>query len=192
MLNIATIPSALRSTEINRPNRKLSRDLANARLADRSILNEPEHAVFYISDDRGKIVHGNRAFAALEAEIAAGRDPWAPTFPLDPEALRTIIGQIDEWQVPVVREEAMTIHGEVSRFRSIHLGLYGQDNKLTGVAGIYQDVREQNSPGASSSRLRDRFDDVTQLASDWIWETDAGLRLAYVSPKVTGSRKSVV
>jgi EAL domain-containing protein (putative c-di-GMP-specific phosphodiesterase class I)/PAS domain-containing protein len=187
MLNIATIPSSLRSTEINRPNRKLSRQLANARLADRSILNEPEHAVFYICDDRGKIVHGNRAFAALEAEIAGERDPWTLSFPLDPEALRAIIDQINEWQVPVVREEAMTIHGEFRRFRSIHLGLYGQDNKLTGVAGIYQDVCDHSRPGANYSRLRDRFDDVTQLASDWIWETDAGLRLEYVSPQVTGS-----
>jgi len=187
MLNSAAFSSVFLSDKFSEHDQSTSIVPAPVRLADYPFLDTPEHAVFYISDSKGKITHGNSAFAELVAEVAADRDHWPPSFPLDPEALGEIMRRIEDWQVPVIREETITLGNEKRRFRSIHLGLYGQDNKLTGVAGIYQVAESEVNPSGGFARMRERFDDITQLVSDWIWETDSSFRLSYLSPRVTAA-----
>lgn len=47
-------------------------------------------------------------------------------------------------------------------------------------------VPEQDQPAEAETRVvAERFEDVIDLLSDWIWETDSQGRLTYVSPRVT-------
>lgn len=160
---------------------------APTRLGDHPLLGTPEHAVFYICDKDGKITHSNQAFMELAAEVGtvAARGVAPPVFPLEPDALKAIMRQIADRRTPVIREEPIILGGKQRRFRSIHMGLYGGDNRLIGVAGVYQDAEGEAVQSSAFARLRERFDDITQLSSDWIWETDAQFRLTYLSPRVT-------
>lgn len=149
-----------------------------------------EHAVFYICDRDGRITHSNRAYMELAAELGGvTMGDVTPSFPLAAGALRAIVRKIEDWKAPVIREEMFVLGGEPRPYRSIHLGLYDGGNRLTGVAGVYQDAAVETGgrtlPGASLARLRERFDDITQLATDWIWETDRLFKLTYLSPRVT-------
>lgn len=187
MLSRAAFSSAFFSPTTGSTTSEDALNRAPTRLDDHPLLGTPEHTVFYICDSEGKITHSNRAFTELAAEVGAvaAREDLSPPFPMESEALKAIMRRIKDWQVPVIREESFVLRGELRRFRSIHQGLYGADNRLTGVAGVYQDAEGEASKSTAFTRIRERFDDITQLSSDWMWETDARFQLTYLSPRVT-------
>jgi PAS domain S-box-containing protein len=54
----------------------------------------------------------------------------------------------------------------------------------TAMPSLARMIRPETKEPAATL-LAERLDDVTRLVSDWIWETDENLVLAYVSPRVT-------
>jgi len=68
---------------------------------------------------------------------------------------------------------------------------YGEEGRFLGYRGVARDVTERNRLAAevtrahsSLARSEARLRSVVEMSSDWIWETDAGHRVTYVSSGV--------
>ena len=63
------------------------------------------------------------------------------------------------------------------------------DGNLTGFRGAGLDITRRKNATAAIRASEERFRDIAEVASDWIWETDADLRCSYLSDRfaeVTG------
>ncbi|MCX7961503.1 MAG: PAS domain S-box protein [Burkholderiales bacterium] len=80
-------------------------------------------------------------------------------------------------------------HGAIAQV--LHVSgepVYGADGAFLGYRGVGRDVTERQALEAevrhaqhSLARSEARFRSVAEMSSDWIWETDAELRLTYLS-----------
>ena len=53
-----------------------------------------------------------------------------------------------------------------------------------GTIGETESLYEKNNSASEATEIKRRLDDITRLVSDWVWESDADYRLAYVSDRV--------
>jgi PAS domain S-box-containing protein len=135
----------------------------------------------YVADLQGNLQWTNSAFRRLAAAAAEPETPApAPLLPL-PE----IAAEIGMLGSMVFREDTVRIGGTLQRLRSRHVALRDAAGKVGAIAGIVQSMPEDSQRLELIALLRERLDDITRLASDWIWETDPDLGITAVSQRIT-------
>jgi len=75
--------------------------------------------------------------------------------------------------------------GEYRWLRDYGRPIYGLDGSFSGYIGSCYDVTEQKEAEADLFLSEQRFRELTENTSDWIWEVDRQVRYVYASPKVS-------
>ncbi len=65
--------------------------------------------------------------------------------------------------------------------RSVARAETDRDGKVVRLAGIVQDITAMRAMAQQLAASEAKFRDLTQLSADWVWETDAEHRLAFLS-----------
>jgi len=138
-------------------------------------------AAFCVVALDGKILYANAGFADL-CERFAGLTGRAA--PLSPAALGEIIAEIQAGAVSLVREISLAPKHNVN-WRARYAGLYDADGRLNSISGSFDDISDLAAARHRLHVAQERLDDITRLASDWVWETDTGLILTFVSSRVS-------
>ena len=145
---------------------RLERDLAG------------DAAPMYAADVSGRLLFANDGYRALvkAAADAPGADSGAPAL-ASPSAL----AEVTRERAPLSIEESFSVGGEARTFRSRHVPVLDADGDVVAIRGVYQDVTRERILSRRAADFRDRFDDMTRLVSDWIWEVDGDFNLTTVS-----------
>ncbi|HZS84592.1 MAG TPA: PAS domain-containing sensor histidine kinase [Stellaceae bacterium] len=130
---------------------------------------------FHLADRSGAALYASPAHDAL-AKRLGGPSSLLPT--------AEIVAELESGGATVLHElsfgTAPAIH-----LRARYSGIRGADGVLECVLGVIEETSELHAARHQLSLTNDRLEDITRLASDWIWETDRDLRLTFVSPRVT-------
>ena len=128
----------------------------------------------YVANLDGRIIWANAGYRRL-SEVAGGR-----LLPIEEIAAEiTLLGSM------VFREDVLRLGDTAQRLRSRHVALRDASGEVSAIAGIVQSLPEESQRLETIAALRDRFDDLIRLVSDWTWETDANLVLVSMSNRVT-------
>ncbi len=138
----------------------------------------------YVADLDGNIVYVNARYRQLAAAVA-GRpvgdsEAIAPMFDIG-EAVARVIAGAEEVRL----RESLDVDGTVRVYHSSHFPIPGEDGAIEAVGGIYEDATAESADWKELHRTKERYEDITRLSYDMIWETDASFALTYVSPRVT-------
>ena len=160
--------------------RRPSGTAGKARLAELLPAAIAKMAPLCVVDLAGKVLYANAGFADL-SELLAGLS--GPVAPLSPAALAEIIAEIEAGAASVVREISLAPkHNFLWRAR--YAGLYDVDGRLSSISAGFHDVSDLAAARQQLHVAQERLDDITRLASDWVWETDTALALTFVSSRV--------
>jgi PAS domain S-box-containing protein len=151
-----------------------------ARLADLLPDAIAEMGPFYIVDLAGNLLYANGAYARLADRLPGAA---AGAVPLPPAIFAEIVAEIRAGTAAAPREIA-SIPGQSLRWRVQHAGIRDGVGRLAGISGALQEISDLVAPRAQLNLAQERLDDLTRLASDWVWETNSRLALAYVSSRV--------
>jgi signal transduction histidine kinase len=138
-----------------------------------------EMAPFYIADPTGKLIHANAAYAQLAHGLPGDAAEFAP---LPAAVFAEIVADIKAGGAPPPREIAPVV-GQAQHWRIQHNGIF-EDGRLTAISGTLHDISDLAVSRAQLHLAQERLDDMTRLASDWVWETNSKLALTYVSSRV--------
>ncbi|HEX3499763.1 MAG TPA: ATP-binding protein [Stellaceae bacterium] len=139
-----------------------------------------EMAPFYIADLTGKLLHANDAYANL-ADCLPGET--AGFAPLPPATFAEIVAAIKAGSATKPREIAPVL-GQADHWRVQHSGIFDGVGRLTAISGTLHDISDLVVSRDQLYLAQERLDDMTRLASDWVWETNSRLALTYVSSRV--------
>ncbi|MFM2130522.1 MAG: Non-motile and phage-resistance protein [Pseudomonadota bacterium] len=132
----------------------------------------------YVVDLDGRIVYASPRYEQMADEVRGPvRDPLEPAFDLSEIVTRIIAGEEEiAVLVPLCRNDAdVTLH-------SRHFPIRDEAGTLVAIGGIY---RESTLQWREMNHVKERYEDISRLSFDLIWETDADFRLTYMSPRVT-------
>ena len=73
--------------------------------------------------------------------------------------------------------------GRQHHFVIIGKPLFGANGEFLGYRGTGSDITEQKRREESLRASEERFKDIVETMSDWIWEMDADLRFCWLSPR---------
>ena len=140
----------------------------------------------YHTDREGHIVYRNAGFediaAALFPEFQS-RERREQPLALAPTELRQIFERLMAGEDLVRLRQSAEIDNETRHFRSRHFRIV-EGGETVGFGGVYTDVTLEAEAVMQSARTETRFQDVIRSASDWVWETDSNLNIAYVSNRI--------
>src|SRR5690606_12663843 len=143
-----------------------------------------------VADGRGSLRFANRGYRRLlpmlqiECTLSSG-EPEIPAAPWIRETLRQAQPTPGEsWSVPIERRHVLDFGGRpevwVSR-PSVHYDGRGVPH---AVVARYRRDEDPVELRRHLTAMRERFDDIARMVSDWIWETDRQLNITFVSSRV--------
>ncbi|HEU0070162.1 MAG TPA: PAS domain-containing sensor histidine kinase [Alphaproteobacteria bacterium] len=136
----------------------------------------------YVASLDGKLTYANIAYQRLLEQRAqkAGVDvDWAGHFALD-----EIVCDVTVSGATIVREDVVETPAAVEFYSSQHFPIRDAAGKIVAVGGVYHNATREAQAWLETLAARERFQDISRLVSDWIWETDADFNFTYVSPRV--------
>ena len=83
------------------------------------------------------------------------------------------------------RDLKMQIDGRPYVLRMHYVPLRSAAGKIDCAACLIQVLQDTEIVAADVTLMRERFDDVVRLVSDWVWETDPDLVITSISDRVT-------
>ncbi len=132
--------------------------------------------VFVASPD-GKLLYANAAFRQIHGALGEAQESAPPPRPQ---------GDEDEDGIPPQRRHLeATLDGATRRFELDRHILRTASGEPLAIFGRLAAVGELEAMRERLALSEERFRDIASLVSDWMWETDRGFRLTYVSPRVT-------
>lgn len=135
----------------------------------------------YVADLDGRIVYANPRYRALAEEVLG--PAAAAVRPV--ENLNEVISMMIAGETEVV-ERGMRIPQIVDRYISArHFPIHDEAGNLIAVGGFYRESTRRVREWQDLEQGQERFNDITRLSSDMVWETDPNFDLVYVSPRVT-------
>ena len=137
----------------------------------------------YAADPSGELLFSNESYRELveaaQKALLAG-DGGIEGDLLSPEAVK----QVAKEQNPLWIELSVGPEGSPRRYRGLHFPINDKSGQTVAVGGVYYDVSREHALTKRAALTQDRYDDLTRLISDWIWEVDRGFNLTFVSPRV--------
>src|SRR5260221_7827132 len=139
-----------------------------------------EMAPFYIADFAGDLLYVNDAFTRLADRLPGNaRD----VVPLAPAVFAEIVAGLKAGTAPAARD-IVPAEGQTIHWRARHAGVFDASGRLIAISGTLHDISDLVAPRSQMHVAQERLDDLTRLASDWVWETDSTLALTFVSSRV--------
>ncbi|HEY4135938.1 MAG TPA: PAS domain-containing sensor histidine kinase [Alphaproteobacteria bacterium] len=136
----------------------------------------------YVAGLDGLLTYANRAYCALLEQRArmSGVDvDWAGHFALD-----EIVYAVSADGAVVMREDVVETDAGTDFYSSQHFPILDADGAIVAVGGIYQNATREAQAWLETLAARERFQDISRLVSDWIWEADAEFAFTFISPRV--------
>lgn len=140
----------------------------------------------YHTDREGQLVYRNAGFEEIAAALFPefqSRERREQPRALAPTELRQIFERLMAGEDLVRLRQSAEIDNETRHFRSRHFRIV-EGGETVGFGGVYTDVTLEAEAVMQSARTETRFQDVIRSASDWVWETDSNLNIAYVSNRI--------
>ena len=137
----------------------------------------------YAADQSGNLLYSNQNYRELvEAARKAEPDDDADLKGdlLSPE----VVEQVGRAQGVVWLEQTIGPAAAPRRYRGLHFPIHENNGRVTVVGGIYYDYSREDAFTKRATLTQERYEDLTRLISDWIWETDRGFNLTFVSPRI--------
>jgi PAS domain S-box-containing protein len=135
----------------------------------------------YAADLTGNLLFANAGYQELlqAAKRATGADA-AGTPLVSPRVLDRVRDEHGTIEI----DDSFEFDGTTRHFRSRHFPIIDDVGTLAAIGGIYQDVTRENVQHERIANTQERFDDITRLVSDWIWEVDKDFNFTFVSARV--------
>ncbi len=137
----------------------------------------------YAADPSGELLYSNESYRELaEAAHKAHLKDYHGVEGdlLSPEAVQ----RVGREQGPVWLELTVGPEAAPRRYRGLHFPITDENGQTVAVGGVYYDFSREHALTKRAALSQDRYDDLTRLISDWIWEVDRGFNLTFVSPRV--------
>ncbi len=155
----------------------------------RAILDSSTSMVIYLKDVQGRYQLVNRQFENLfrvsAAQVAGRTDHDLLPRPIA-AAIRKSEQQVIDARTPMEFEEVITHSDGVHTYLSVKFPFCDGEGIPYAVCSIAADITERKRMEEALRESEDRFRDVTEAASDWIWETDGQFRFTYLSERFFG------
>jgi len=131
-------------------------------------------APLYIAGLDGTILYANESLVRIAGALAESGQP------IDTEFVGTVaaIGE------PLLQAHTVRLDNRDRRYQSEHSLVRDSAGRPLAVIGRFTPTDDLTSARDSADLARERFEDITRLVSDWVWETDRNLCLTYVSRRV--------
>ncbi len=161
-------------------------------------LRESEARFRDVSDAAGEYIleidlDGRYTFLTDRVKSVLGRDPQElmgqTPFAFMPQEVakehKKMMAEMVREKKEFERLEHPSIHkdGHVVWQQISGVPIIDQHGNLTGFRGAGLDITRRKNATAAIRASEERFRDVAEVASDWIWETDADLRFSYLSDR---------
>ncbi len=88
------------------------------------------------------------------------------------------------WDTPPLDLELVRADGSTVWTAANFSYIRGSDGKPVAMLGVLKDISERKMAEDSLRRSEERFRNLVETSSDWVWEVDISNRYTYVSPKV--------
>ncbi|MFQ5784121.1 MAG: ATP-binding protein [Alphaproteobacteria bacterium] len=166
--------SPLASATHNRPpagTEETERDLAQQLLANAE--------ASYVADLAGELMFANAAYHELLKLVGNTHGAEAPGL-VSPQA----IDGVRRERAAIELEESIEAGGATRRLYSHHFPIDDDDGVLLAIGGVYRDITREHALSQRAGHIQERFDDITRLVSDWVWEVDADFNFTFVSARV--------
>ena len=136
----------------------------------------------YAADASGKLVYANEGYRELlraAAPDAMAGDDTAGSL-LSPDALAQVLRQ----RQPVWIKQTVDAEPTPRYLKSLHFPIAAEDGQdVALVGGVYYDASRETALAKRVASTQERFDDITRLISDWVWEVDKDFNLTFVSAR---------
>jgi PAS domain S-box-containing protein len=190
-------PAAGDTTIANRNDRSLSAKTLGTSLGtagdllDRNLKEIVEAVVaheappLYIADLQGNLVYGNRPFLEIIGFDVGVLDNVEILHRALPDFVRNSVFTVRDAGRPITGKENLEPYGKERYFDARHFPIFDSNDQLVAVGGTYFDVTRRTVALDQARTERQRFDDIIRSSSDWVWETDAGGAITFISDRIT-------
>ena len=149
---------------------------------------ENSPAAIYLKDTRGRYLLANSRFEEWYG-VADGEVAGKTTHDIFPDetADRFIVEDRRVMQGVGLRQKEAERHSCDGRQHTVMVFKFpirSLDGIVIGVGGINIDATEQERTERALRASEERFRNLVESTSDWVWEVDRDARYTYVSPKV--------
>ncbi|MGD9650309.1 MAG: PAS domain-containing sensor histidine kinase [Dongiaceae bacterium] len=124
--------------------------------------------------------HGNKIFSSpsYESYIAGAKQSGqAPS-------LADIVARLEDSAEPFEHSLSLQKDDRISYYNVEHRAQFSAEGYLVGFLSLYWDISSEVRMRDRLLLMQSRFEDITRISSDWIWETDASLSFTLLSPRV--------
>jgi PAS domain S-box-containing protein len=153
------------------------------------VLIETAQAIVLVLDNDGRIVHFNpylEEISGYSLDEVRGKD-WFDRFLMEENSQRCR----DEYAIAIHDRKTrmhvsaiVTKGGEVRTIDWFDQTLKDVEGNVVGMLAMGQDITQRLETEAALRESEDRFRNLVESASDWIWEIDEEGLYKYVSPRV--------
>ncbi len=128
----------------------------------------------------GTVTMANNAWLTIAAPVL--NDDGATPRRFNHEFWVPLAAQITSGVAP--QHRSLLDYGGTAHGLSFHV-LSGPSGQVTAVACVAMDISDLLASRKAASIARTRYEDISRLVSDWLWECDADLRLTYTTPRIS-------
>ena len=143
--------------------------------------------VFYRSDSEGSLLMGSPSGAKMFGYDTIDEMIGLPldSFWIDPKDRERLLAQIKatggvkDFEAVLKRKDGTTFDASFTT----HF-VFDDYGNFQGTEGIIRDITQRTQAEAALRESEEKFRNLVETTSDWIWETDAEGRYSYASPRV--------
>ena len=151
-------------------------------------ITEQLNNAIIITNLNNEIIYTNRAFKALYGysnEEILGRIPdFLNAEPLAEQIQNDIYRTVSSgkiWKGEVINRRK---DGSTFDCKLVIFALTNEQGNIFAYAGNQRDITERKKNERLTHEAKERFRDLVETTSDWIWEVDENVVYTYVSPKI--------
>ncbi|MCW9064848.1 MAG: PAS domain S-box protein, partial [Ignavibacteriaceae bacterium] len=142
--------------------------------------------VFYQTDSAGRLT-----MVSPSIKKAAGYKPeevigsYLRDYYVNPDERKKFLelistnGFVENFEVQMKKKDGSVLWASVNAGPS-----KDQEGNIVGVEGIARDITERINAEEELRGTKERFRNLTETISDWVWEVDKDSRYTYVNPKI--------
>ncbi len=146
----------------------------------------------FVADPTGRLLHTNKALSALlpammESGVVLRGDSPRLNFISEVVAQANLRRAEPEsrWQQAAPIALAIGPPEKQELYTANNFLLLDESGNVEVIAGLLSLSAPDSTISEEIRQTHERFDDISRLVSDWIWEVDSDLRLIFVSNRVT-------